>query len=126
RGASEALAAALRGFGPQALHAETLEFTHPASGEPLRCTAPVPAATLAPLAALREDAALHAEAERARRWWATGSTRPRHSRPGCGCSPPCAMARGVRRRPSTASAWATAVARRETTRRWWRATARNW
>ncbi|TWT22043.1 23S rRNA pseudouridine(1911/1915/1917) synthase RluD [Luteimonas wenzhouensis] len=68
RGASEALAAALRGFGRQALHAETLEFTHPASGEPLRCTAPVPDDMLALLAALREDAALHAEAERARRW----------------------------------------------------------
>ena len=68
RGASEALSAALRGFGRQALHAETLEFTHPASGEPLRCTAPVPDDMLALLAALREDAALHAEAERARRW----------------------------------------------------------
>ena len=68
KGASDDLAAALRGFGRQALHAETLEFTHPASGEPLRCSAPVPDDLLALMAALREDAAVHAEAERARRW----------------------------------------------------------
>jgi len=68
KGASEGLVAALRGFGRQALHAETLEFAHPSSGEPLRCTAPVPDDLLALMAALREDAAAHAEAERARRW----------------------------------------------------------
>ncbi len=68
KGASDGLASALRGFGRQALHAETLEFTHPASGEPLRCSAPVPDDLLALMAALREDAAAHAEAERARRW----------------------------------------------------------
>lgn len=68
KGASEDLVAALRGFRRQALHAETLEFAHPGSGEPVRCTAPVPDDMLALMAALRADAAAHAEAERARRW----------------------------------------------------------
>ena len=68
KGSGEALVAALRGFRRQALHAETLEFAHPASGEPVRCSAPVPADLLALMAALREDTAAHAEAERARRW----------------------------------------------------------
>ena len=66
KGASEALAGALRGFRRQALHAETLEFAHPISGEPIRCTAPVPDDMLALMAALREDSAAHAEAERER------------------------------------------------------------
>jgi 23S rRNA pseudouridine1911/1915/1917 synthase len=68
RGATDALVAALRGFQRQALHAETLEFAHPATGEPVRCSAPVPDDMLALMATLREDAAVHAEAERARRW----------------------------------------------------------
>src|SRR5690606_10385232 len=68
KGSGEALVAVLRGFRRQALHAETLEFAHPASGEPVRCSAPVPADLLALMAALREDTAAHAEAERARRW----------------------------------------------------------
>jgi len=68
KGASEELVAALRGFRRQALHAETLEFAHPASGEPVRCSAPVPADMLALMAALRVDAAAHIEAERGRRW----------------------------------------------------------
>ncbi|MCW5580904.1 MAG: 23S rRNA pseudouridine(1911/1915/1917) synthase RluD [Luteimonas sp.] len=59
KGASEELAAALRGFRRQALHAETLAFAHPLSGEAIRCTAPLPADLLALLAALREDAAAH-------------------------------------------------------------------
>ncbi|GAB3378677.1 23S rRNA pseudouridine(1911/1915/1917) synthase RluD [Lysobacter fragariae] len=42
RGATPELIEGLRGFRRQALHAETLEFTHPVSGEPVRCTAPVP------------------------------------------------------------------------------------
>src|SRR3546814_6043720 len=42
RAASEELVAALRGFRRQALHAEVLEFVHPLSGQPLRCSAPVP------------------------------------------------------------------------------------
>ena len=61
------LVAALRGFKRQALHAETLEFVHPVSGEAIRCTAPVPADLQALLAALRADAAAHAEAGRPRR-----------------------------------------------------------
>ncbi|HJW47760.1 MAG TPA: RNA pseudouridine synthase, partial [Lysobacter sp.] len=42
KGATPELIEALRGFRRQALHAETLEFAHPVSGEPVRCTAPVP------------------------------------------------------------------------------------
>ena len=67
KGASEELVAALRGFKRQALHAETLEFVHPVSGEAIRCTAPVPDDLQALLAALRADAAAHAEAGRPRR-----------------------------------------------------------
>jgi 23S rRNA pseudouridine1911/1915/1917 synthase len=61
KGASDELVAALRGFRRQALHAETLEFAHPSSGEPVRCTAPVPADLQQLMRALREDAAAHAE-----------------------------------------------------------------
>ncbi|MFC7302338.1 23S rRNA pseudouridine(1911/1915/1917) synthase RluD [Cognatiluteimonas weifangensis] len=64
RGAGDALVAALRGFRRQALHAESLEFVHPASGEPLRVDAPLPADLRALLQALREDAAAHAQAGR--------------------------------------------------------------
>jgi len=53
--ATEELIAALRGFKRQALHAETLEFKHPATGEPLRVSAPIPADMLNLLAALRSD-----------------------------------------------------------------------
>ena len=53
--ATEELIAALRGFRRQALHAETLEFRHPGSGEPVRVSAPVPADMLNLLAALRSD-----------------------------------------------------------------------
>ena len=60
KGASDELVAVLRGFRRQALHAETLEFAHPASGEPVRCTAPVPADLQQLMRALREDAAAHA------------------------------------------------------------------
>ena len=67
KGASEELIAALRAFKRQALHAEVLEFMHPASGEPIRCSAPLPADMQQLLALLRADAAVHAEAERARR-----------------------------------------------------------
>ena len=66
RGASEELVAALRGFRRQALHAETLEFVHPASGEPLRCAAPVPADIQQLLRALRADAKAAAEAGKGR------------------------------------------------------------
>jgi 23S rRNA pseudouridine1911/1915/1917 synthase len=61
RAASDALIAVLRGFKRQALHAETLEFIHPASGEPLRVSAPLPADMQQLLQALRADAAAHAE-----------------------------------------------------------------
>ncbi len=55
KGANEALAATLRGLGRQALHAETLEFAHPVSGEPVRASAPVPADMVELLRVLRED-----------------------------------------------------------------------
>ena len=64
KGATDTLAAALRGFKRQALHAETLEFAHPITGEPVRATAPMPADLLALLAALREDSREFAERER--------------------------------------------------------------
>ncbi|WP_297832838.1 23S rRNA pseudouridine(1911/1915/1917) synthase RluD [Thermomonas sp.] len=67
KGASDTLVAALRGFRRQALHAQVLEFEHPVGGAPLRCEAPLPVDLLGLLAALREDAAIHTEAERARR-----------------------------------------------------------
>ncbi|GHD74295.1 ribosomal large subunit pseudouridine synthase D [Luteimonas padinae] len=60
RGASDELAAALRGFKRQALHAQVLEFAHPATGEPVRCEAPLPEDLQALLRELRTDAAAHA------------------------------------------------------------------
>jgi 23S rRNA pseudouridine1911/1915/1917 synthase len=45
----------------QALHAEVLEFLHPVTGEPVRCSAPVPADIQNLLRLLREDAAAHTE-----------------------------------------------------------------
>ena len=67
KGASDELIAALRGFRRQALHAEVLEFAHPVTGEPIRCSAPVPEDMQRLMKLLREDAAVHAEAERQRR-----------------------------------------------------------
>ncbi len=67
KGASDELIAALRAFKRQALHAEVLEFMHPVTGEPIRCTAPVPEDMQHLMKLLREDAATHADAERARR-----------------------------------------------------------
>ncbi|GAA4853297.1 23S rRNA pseudouridine(1911/1915/1917) synthase RluD [Luteimonas vadosa] len=64
KGASDALVATLRGFRRQALHAETLEFAHPVSGEPVRCTAGIPGDMQALLQALRSDAEAHAEVRR--------------------------------------------------------------
>jgi 23S rRNA pseudouridine1911/1915/1917 synthase len=61
KGASEELVAVLRGFRRQALHAETLEFAHPVSGAPVRCTAPVPEDMQQLMRALRQDVADHAE-----------------------------------------------------------------
>jgi 23S rRNA pseudouridine1911/1915/1917 synthase len=67
KAASDDFIAALRGFKRQALHAEVLEFAHPVSGEPIRCSAPVPQDMVNLMKLLREDAAIHAEAERQRR-----------------------------------------------------------
>jgi 23S rRNA pseudouridine1911/1915/1917 synthase len=55
KGATDALVESLRGFKRQALHAETLEFAHPISGEPIRCSTPMPADMQALVATLRED-----------------------------------------------------------------------
>ena len=63
RGASEALAATLRGFRRQALHAQVLEFVHPATGAPVRCEAPLPEDMQALLRELRADARAHAVAQ---------------------------------------------------------------
>ena len=64
KGATPELIESLRGFKRQALHAETLEFSHPASGQPVRCSAPVPADMQQLLRVLREDAATHRETSR--------------------------------------------------------------
>jgi len=64
KGATPELIEALRGFKRQALHAETLEFAHPTTGEPVRCTAPVPDDMQRLLKALRDDAKAAAEAAR--------------------------------------------------------------
>ena len=64
KGATPELVETLRGFKRQALHAETLEFAHPVGGEPVRCSAPMPADMQALVAVLRADSA--AAAERAR------------------------------------------------------------
>ena len=61
KGASEEFIAGLRGLKRQALHAEVLEFLHPISGEPVRCSAPLPDDIQNLLRLLREDAAAHAE-----------------------------------------------------------------
>ena len=67
KAASDEFIAGLRGFKRQALHAEVLEFAHPVTGEPIRCTAPVPEDMQRLMKLLREDVAIHAEAERQRR-----------------------------------------------------------
>ena len=63
RRAGPELAAALRGFRRQALHAEELAFTHPVTGEALRFSATYPADFVALLAALRDDLAEHGSDE---------------------------------------------------------------
>ena len=57
KGAGPDLAAALRAFKRQALHAERLEFVHPRSGKTAAFEAPLPADMQALLAALRQDSA---------------------------------------------------------------------
>ena len=64
RGATDDLVTALRGFKRQALHAETLEFVHPVSAEPVRCSAPMPADMRALVKALQDDTAAFAERNR--------------------------------------------------------------
>lgn len=64
RRASDELVAVLRGFRRQALHAQTLEFVHPANGEPLRISAPVPADMRELLRVLHEDSLAHQQASR--------------------------------------------------------------
>lgn len=64
KGATDDLIAALRGFRRQALHAQTLEFAHPVTGEPVRCTAPVPDDLEQLVRVLREDTVAAAERER--------------------------------------------------------------
>ena len=57
KGATPELVEALRGFKRQALHAETLEFAHPVTGEPVRCTAPIPDDLRALVKVLHDDTA---------------------------------------------------------------------
>ena len=66
KGASDELVAALRGFKRQALHAETLEFVHPMTGEAVRTSAEAPADMQHLIKVLREDSAAFAERERGR------------------------------------------------------------
>ena len=60
KGAAPELAAAMRGFRRQALHAEVLEFAHPADGRTIRISAEMPEDMQALLAALRADTQQHA------------------------------------------------------------------
>jgi len=60
KGASSELVGALRGFRRQALHAERLEFLHPASGKTVAFEAALPPDMAALVVALREDAREHA------------------------------------------------------------------
>ncbi|MDI9238845.1 23S rRNA pseudouridine(1911/1915/1917) synthase RluD [Lysobacter sp. LF1] len=64
KGATDDLIATLRGFKRQALHAQTLEFSHPVTGEAVRCTAPVPEDLEQLVNVLREDTQAAAERER--------------------------------------------------------------
>ena len=59
KGATPELAAALRGFRRQALHAERLSFEHPVTGELLSFSAERPADQLALIEALRADLLEH-------------------------------------------------------------------
>lgn len=59
KAASPELAATLRGFRRQALHAEKVEFAHPIHGTPVQAKAQVPQDLLTLAAALRADSAQH-------------------------------------------------------------------
>jgi 23S rRNA pseudouridine1911/1915/1917 synthase len=65
KGATPELAEAMRGFRRQALHAQTLEFAHPADGRAVRVEAELPQDMQALIAALRGDTA--AQDDKARR-----------------------------------------------------------
>ncbi|MHC9086941.1 23S rRNA pseudouridine(1911/1915/1917) synthase RluD [Luteimonas sp. RIT-PG2_3] len=67
KGADETVVQTLRQFRRQALHAETLEFVHPASGETIRCTAPLPEDMQRLLKVLRDDARQHVDTDGDRR-----------------------------------------------------------
>ena len=64
KGATPELVEALRGFRRQALHAETLEFAHPVTGEPIRCSAQMPADMQALVKVLHDEAKAAAAAGR--------------------------------------------------------------
>jgi 23S rRNA pseudouridine1911/1915/1917 synthase len=63
KGASAELTQVLHDFRRQALHAEKLEFKHPASAETISVTAEAPADMQGLIVALRADAVAHVEAE---------------------------------------------------------------
>ena len=63
KGAGPELTETLRGFRRQALHAEKLEFKHPADGKMISVAAEAPADMQGLIVALRADAVAHAEAE---------------------------------------------------------------
>ncbi|MDR3385463.1 MAG: 23S rRNA pseudouridine(1911/1915/1917) synthase RluD [Rudaea sp.] len=63
KGAGPELTEALRGFRRQALHAEKLEFAHPADGRTISVSAERPADMEALVVALRADTAAHAQTE---------------------------------------------------------------
>ncbi|MHB8447357.1 MAG: 23S rRNA pseudouridine(1911/1915/1917) synthase RluD [Rudaea sp.] len=60
KGATPELGQAMRAFRRQALHAQTLEFAHPADGRAIRISAEMPADMHVLLAALRADTQQHA------------------------------------------------------------------
>ena len=59
KGATPELTAAMRAFRRQALHAQTLEFAHPADGRAIRVEAELPQDMQALIAALRADSKEH-------------------------------------------------------------------
>lgn len=63
RGAQAHLVEALRAFKRQALHAQTLGFIHPRTGEKLSFTAPIPADMQGLIDALSEDARAHGDGQ---------------------------------------------------------------
>ncbi len=67
KGATPAVVEGLRAFRRQALHAARLAFTHPVTGKPIVCEAPLPADMQGLLKLLAADAAAEARAAAARR-----------------------------------------------------------